>query len=92
MITNNLIYNKPTECGPSYFVTAKNGDSDVNANNTGNPECMTDNDPNVPGTLHAIVTPNNKLDERPENLDKSAFYVTKRRVFNSQELCYRRNK
>ena len=71
MVTNNLIYNKPTESGPSYYVTGKNGDSNVDANNTDNPECMTDNDPDEPGALHAIVTPNNKRDERPENLDKT---------------------
>ena len=71
MVTNNLIYNKPTECGPSYYVTGKNGDSNVDANNTDNQECMTNNDPDEPGALHAIVTPNNKRDERPENLDKT---------------------
>ena len=71
MVTNNLIYNKPTESGPSYYVTGENGDSNVDANNTDNLECMTDNDPDEHGALHAIVTPNNKLDERPENLDKT---------------------
>ena len=71
MVTNNLIYNKPTESGPSYYVTGKNGDSNVDANNTDNQECMTNNDPDEPGALHAIVTPNNKRDERPENLDKT---------------------
>ena len=71
MLTNNLIYNKPTESGPSYYVTGKNGDSNVDANNTDNPECMTDNDSDEPGALHAIVTPNSKRDERPENLDKT---------------------
>ena len=71
MVTNNLIYNKPTESGPSYYVTGKNGDSNVDANNTDNPECMTDNDSDEPGALHAIVTPNSKRDERPENLDKT---------------------
>ena len=49
----------------------KNGDLNVDANNTDNPECMTDNDSDEPGALHAIVTPNNKRDERPENLDKT---------------------
>ena len=68
MVTNNLIYNKPTEGGPSYYVTGRNDDSNVDANNTDNPECMTDNEA---GAVHAIVTPNNKLDERPENLDKT---------------------
>ena len=71
MVTNNLIYNKPTESGSSYYVTGKNGDSNVDANNTDNPECMTDNDPDEPDVVHAIVTPNNKLDERPEHLNKS---------------------
>ena len=32
---------------------------------------MTDNDSDEPGALHAVVTPNNKRDERPENLDKT---------------------
>ena len=59
MVTNNLIYNKPIESGPSYYVTGKN------------PEFMTDNDPDEPSALHAMVTPNNKLDERPEDLDKT---------------------
>ena len=71
MLTNNLIYNKPTESGPSYYVTGKNGDSNVDASNTDNPECMTDNNSDEPGVLHAIVTPNSKRDERPENLDKT---------------------
>ena len=71
MVTNNLIYNKPTESGPSYYVTEKNGDSNVDANNTGNQECMINNDPDEPGALHAIVTANNKRKERPENLDKT---------------------
>ena len=71
MVKNNLIYNKPTENGPSYYVTGKNCDSNVDANNTDNPECMTDNDPNEPGALALLLTPNNKLDERPENLDKT---------------------
>ena len=47
-----------------------NGDLNVDANNTDNPECMTDNDSDEPGALHAIVTTNNKRDERLENLDK----------------------
>ena len=71
MLTNNLIYNKPTESGPSYYVTGKNGDPNVDANNTDNAECMTDNDSDEPDVLHAIVTPNSKLDERPGNLDKT---------------------
>ena len=96
MVTNNLIYNKPTESRPSYYVTGKNGDSNVDTNNTDNPECMTDNDSDEPGALHAIVTPNSKCDERPENLEKTpspklVFYVTKSRVFNSQKFCYRKN-
>ena len=32
---------------------------------------MTDNDPDEPAAVQEIVTPNNKLDERPENLDKT---------------------
>ena len=32
---------------------------------------MTDNDYYEPGAFHAIVTPNSKHDERPENLDKT---------------------
>ena len=60
MLTNNLIYNKPTESGPSYYVTGKNFDSKVDANNTDNLECMTDNDSDEPGAFHAIVTPNSK--------------------------------
>ena len=71
MVTNNLIYNKPTESGPSYYVTGKNGDSNVDANNTDNSECMTDNDSDEPDAIHAIVTPNRKRDERPGNLDKT---------------------
>ena len=73
MVTNNLIYNKPTESGPSYYVTGKNGDSNVDANNTDNAECVTDNDSDEPGALHVIVIPNSKRDERPENLDKTPF-------------------
>ena len=57
---------------------------------------MTNNDSDEPAALHAIVTPNSKRDEKPENLDKASlqsqcFYVTKRRVFNSQNFCYMRN-
>ena len=71
MVTNNLIYSKPTESGPPYYVTGKNCDSNTDANNTDNQECMTNTDPDEPGALHAIVTPNSKRDERPENLDKT---------------------
>ena len=54
---------------------------------------MTDNDYDEPGAFHAIVTPNSKHDERPENLDKTqVLYLTKSRVFNSQKFSYRRNK
>ena len=45
-------------------------DSNVDAHNTDNPECMTD-DSDEPGALHTIVTPNSKRDQRPENLDKT---------------------
>ena len=38
MLRSNLIYNRPTKSGPSYYVTDKNGDSDVDTNNTDNPE------------------------------------------------------
>ena len=71
MVTNDLIYSKPTDSGPSHYVMGRNSDSNVDANNTDNPECMTDNDFDEPGALHAIVTPNSKRDERPENLDKT---------------------
>ena len=66
-----LIYNKPTENRPSYYVTGKNRDSNVDTNNNDNPKCMTDNDSDELGALYAIVTPNSKLDERPGNLDKT---------------------
>ena len=71
ILRNNLIYNKPTESKPSYYVTGKKGDSNVDANNTDKPECMTDNDSDEPGTFSAIVTPNSKRDEKPENLAKT---------------------
>ena len=53
------------------YLTEKNGDSNVDANNTDNTECVTDNDSDEPGAFHAIVTPNSKHDESPENLDKT---------------------
>ena len=71
MLTKNLIYNTSTESRPSYYVTEETGDLNVDANNTDNPECVTDNDSDKPGAFHAIVTPNSKRDERPENLDKT---------------------
>ena len=37
LLKSNLVYNRPTESGPSYYVTDKNSDSNVDANNTGNP-------------------------------------------------------
>ena len=88
MVRNNLFYKKPTESGPSYYVTGKNGDSNVDANNTDNSECMTDNDSDEPDTIHAIVTPNRKRDERPGNLDKTPlqsqrFMSLKEDFFNS---------
>ena len=55
---NNSIYNKSIESAPSYYVTGKNVDSNVDANNTGNLECMTDNDSDETGALRATVTPN----------------------------------
>ena len=71
MLKSNLIYNRPTESEPSYYITDKNGDSNVDANNTDNPEYMSDNDSDEQKFFHAIVTPNSKLDKRPENLDKA---------------------
>ena len=47
MLKSNLIYNRPTESGPSYYVKFKNGDSNVDANSD-NPECMSDNDSDEP--------------------------------------------
>ena len=44
MLRSNLIYYIPTESGPSYYLTDKNGDSNVDTNNTDNPECLSDND------------------------------------------------
>ena len=58
MVMNNSIYNKSIESAPSYYVTGKNVDSNVDANNTGNLECMTDNDSDETGALRATVTPN----------------------------------
>ena len=96
MLTNNLIYNKLTESGPSCYVTGKNGDSNVDANNTDNPECMIDNDSNEPDALHAIVTPNSKRDERPGDLDKTplqsqCFMSLKEEFLTLKKFCYRRN-
>ena len=77
MVRGNLIYNRPTEIGPSYYVTDKNSDWYANANNTGNPKSMSDinsdepNDSDEPDVFHTLVTPNSKLDERPKNLDKT---------------------
>ena len=70
-LTNNLSYNNPSESGSSHYVTGRHCDSNVNTNNTDNPECMTDNDSDEPGTLHAKVTPNSNCERRPENLDKA---------------------
>ena len=41
---------------------------------------MTDNDSDQLGAFHAIVTPDSKRDERPENLDKTSLQVS--------VLCY----
>ena len=72
ILKNNLIYSKPTESGPSVILCyGKNGDSNVDANNTDSPECMAYNDSDEPSAPHTIVTPNSKHDERPENLDKT---------------------
>ena len=73
LLKSNLVYNRPTESGPSYYVTDKNSDSNVDANNTDNPECMSDSDSDEPGVFHAVVTPNSKPDKKPENLDKTPF-------------------
>ena len=92
MLKSSLIYNRPTESGSSYYVTDKNGDSNIDENNTDNPESMSDSDSDEPDVFHTIVTPSSKRDERPGNLDKfplknqcfmSAFYVTKFRYGRS---------
>ena len=56
MLRSNLIYNRPTESGSSYYLTDKNGDSNVHTNNTDNPECMSNNDSDEPDVFHSIVT------------------------------------
>ena len=86
---NNSISNKSTESAPSYYVTGKNGDSNVDANN--NLECMTDNDSDETGALRAIVTSNSKRDERPENLVKtplqSQCYMSLKEELLAREKC-----
>ena len=42
MLKSNLIYNRTTESGLSSYITTKNGDSDIDANNTSNPESVSD--------------------------------------------------
>ena len=54
-----------------YYVTDKNSDLNVGANNIENPENMTDNDSDKPDILHKIVVPNTKRNERLENLEKT---------------------
>ena len=49
----------------------KNGDSNVDANNTENPECMRDNYSDELDVFLTIVTPTSRRDERSENLDKT---------------------
>ena len=71
MLKSNLIYNRPTESGPSNYVTDKNSDSNVDANNTDNTESTSHNDSDEPDFFHTIVTLNSKSDERLENLDKT---------------------
>ena len=71
MLKGNLIYNKPTESGPSYYVMDKNGDSNVDANNTENPEYMRDNYSDELDDFLALVTRTSRRDERSENLDKT---------------------
>ena len=73
MLGCNLIYNRPTESGSPYYVTDRNGDSNVDAKNTDNPECMTDNESDESENLHTIVISNGKFDKRSENLDKILF-------------------
>ena len=51
-----------------YYVTDKNSDLNVGANNIENPENMTDNDSDKPDK---IVAPNTKRNERLENLEKT---------------------
>ena len=42
MSKSNLIYNRRTKNGPSYYVTDKNTDSSFDANNTENPKCVSE--------------------------------------------------
>ena len=71
ILKSNLIYSRPTESGPSNYVTDKNSDSNVDANNTDNTENMSHYDSDELNFFHTIVTLNNKSDERLENLDKT---------------------
>ena len=71
MVKGNLIYNRTIESGLSSYVTPKNGDSDIDANNTNNPESMSDINSHEPDVFHTTVTPISKRDERPENLDST---------------------
>ena len=63
MLRSNLIQNRPTESEPSYYITDQNCDSSVDANNTDNPECMSDNDSDEQTFFNTIVTPKSKLDK-----------------------------
>ena len=71
MLKGNLIYNKPRESGPSYYVMDKNVDSNVDANNIENRECMRDNYSDELDVFLTIVTPTSRRDERSENLGKT---------------------
>ena len=88
MIRSNLIHNRTTESRPSYNVTCKNGDPNVDTNNTGNPERMSDNGFDELDLFYVIVTRNSKRDERPENLDKTPLQSV---LSLSVLLCYGTN-
>ena len=63
MVKGNLIYNRTIESGLSSYVTPKNGDSDIDANNTNNPESMSDINSHEPDVFHTTVTPISKRHE-----------------------------
>lgn len=88
MLSSNLVHNRTTESRPSYNVTCKNGDPNVDTNNTGNPECMSDNGFDELDLFYVIVTRNSKRDEIPENLDKTTLQSV---LSVSVLFCYRRN-
>ena len=49
--------------GLSSYITTKNGDSDIDANNTNNPESMSDINSHEPDVFHTTVTPISKRHE-----------------------------